>query len=377
MKKINLISVIALTISSNFLLVDLHAKNTKKYPNIDGKVLFQTQFDRVLSKNKKGVSPNNAFVYIEPNFSVNFNENWSVKSQWRIQPNDVLTTRNQSNPERYRTFLSNDRGMNFDEMGLLVEELKINFTNDDIKIFAGKFDPSFGNAHLKSKRMGVFTSQFNEDYNLREKIGAGVVAMLEDSQINFNTFFNDNTDLSRSAINDRGRASRNNNYAGDTGTISSYSIAMEGQDLFNVKNLFYNIGYRSLGVDNKVNRSRETGFVIGSEYLHKISNETSLIPFFEFVSLKNFGGIKGRDAQYTTVALIGNYRNWISSVSSLNRNIAKSSFNDRHTYDQHLQLSIGYKFTNNITVDVSRSQLRENGNRASMIGANVSYLYKF
>jgi len=363
--------LLTITIFSN----NLCAK--EKFPYLQGKILYQFEFDRVLSTKKKGVSPNNSFAYIEPDISLNINQNWSLKTQWRLQPNDVITTRDRTNPERYRTFLSNDRGMNFDEMGLLVEELKIHFQNDDIKLFAGKFDPTFGTAHRKTKRIGVFTSQFTEDYNLREKIGGGAIALLEKSQIQFNTFFNDNTSLSRSAINDRSRARRNDGLAGNTGTVSSYSISMEGEDLFGVKNLFYNLGFRSLGVDKNQNRKRENGYVVGAEYLYKIGKESSIIPFAEFVNLSNMSGIKGRKAQYSTLALIGNYRNWNSSLSFVSRAIDKNSFYDRYTFDRQLQLSVGYKFTNNITVDVSRAEIREQAKKGSLLGLMVSYLYKF
>ncbi len=368
---------IPLTIFALFVTIDSQLYAKENYPKLEGKVLYQTQFDRVLTTKKSGVSPNNAFIYIEPNFNLNLNQYWTIKTQWRLQPNDVITTRNKTDPERYRTFLSNDRGMNFDEMGFLVEELKIEFHNDDIKIHAGKFDPTFGNAHRKSKRMGVFSAQFAEDYNLREKIGLGATALLENSQIAVNTFFNDNTDLSRSALNDRGRVSRNDKLAGNTSTISSYSVSIEGEDLFDIKNLFYNLGYRSLGVDKSVYSSRETGYVVGAEYLHKIGKESSLIPYAEIVSMKNLSGIKGRDAQYTTFALIGNYRNWNSSITSQTRNVDKNYLNSRHTFDRQLQLSVGYKFTNNVTVDISRADIREDAKKASLVGVNVSYVQKF
>ena len=375
MKKKLLAFFLATTISS--INSNCIANAKEKFPKLDGKVLYQTQFDRVLATKKKGVSPNNAFIYIEPSFNLHFNQNWVVKTQWRIQPNDVLTTRDQSNPERYRTFLSSNRGMNFDQMGFLVEEIQIQYHNDDLKIFAGKFDPTFGNAHRKSKRIGVFSAQFAEDYNLREKIGAGATALLESSQITFNTFFNDNTDLSKSAINNRGRLNKSNGLAGNTQSVSSYSASMEGEDLFDIKNLFYNFGYRSLGVDKADNSKRETGYVLGGEYLHKIGKESSIIPFVELVDIKNLSGINGRNAQYSTFAVIGNYRNWSSSISSQTRNIEKNNLNSRHTFDRQLQLSVGYKFTNNITVDISRAEIREDARKGSLIGANVSYVKKF
>lgn len=354
----------------------LHAEKPKSFPNISGNVLFQVQGDRVLSTDKTGVSANNAFVYIEPNLALNFNRNWSIKTDWRLQPNDVLTTRDPVYPERYRTFLQTGRGLNVDDMGLIVEELKLQFENEDMRMFIGKFDPTFGTAWRKEKRIGVFAAQMTEDYNLREKLGAGVSGLLEDSKITFNTFYNDTTGLSKSAINDRGRAQRKTGLAGSTDTISSYSVSMDGQNLFGNENWYYNVGYRSLGVDDVGGRAREDGYVIGTEYLKKVGYETSLIPFAELVKIDNFTGEKGRDAYYSTFALIGKYSAWTASVSHITRNI-KQPQRGTNVSDRLLQLSIGYKFTDNLTIDVSRATLKENGYKGELIGVTMSYIYKF
>lgn len=354
----------------------LYAKQVQQYPNVNGSVLFQVAGDRVLSSQKTGVPANNAFVYVETNMGINFNRNWSVRTDWRLQPNKTLTTRDPVYPERYRTFFSSNRGYNTSDMGLIVEELKLQFENDDMKFVAGKFDPTFGTAHNKSKRIGVFTSQFTEDYNLREKLGAGVTALLEDSKLSFNTFFNDTTGLSQSAINNRGRADRSNGLAGNTGTLSSYSIAMDGGNLFGYENWFYNVGYRSLGVDKMDNRAREKGYVLGSEYLYKIGSQSSLIPFIELVKINNFTGAKDRNATYTTIALIGKYSNWTGSISRLSRSI-KASQSIPSVSDHQLQMTAGYKFTDNFTVDVSRATIKEGGNKGSLFGVTMSYLYKF
>ena len=355
------------------------AKGIKPFPYVSGDVLFQLQADRVLSTKQSGVSPNNAYIYIEPNISLNFNKNWSVKTQWRIQPNDVLTTRGTTqNPERYRTFFANDRGTNFDENNFLVEEIKVQFENEDLKVFAGKFDPTFGTAWRKSKRIGVFTAQVAEDYNLREKIGGGITAFLESANLTFNTFMNDTTGLSRSAFSDRGRAVSNDGIAGNTGTLSSYSVALEGENFLNLShNLFYNVGYRSLSVDNEgANRAREQGYVFGSEYLYKLSRRSSIIPFVEIVRIKNFTGERNRNADYRTLALIGKYSSWITSASLIQSDI-KSNLTGARNKGRQMQLSFGYKFTNNMTIDVSRADIREDGNKGSMLGATLTYLYKF
>ncbi len=348
-----------------------------KFPNISGNILFQTQVDRIASSNKSGISANNAFIYIEPNISLNFNKNWSIKTDWRIQPNNVLTTRNSTYPERYRTFLSQNRGLGLQDTGLLVEELKLQFENDDMKFSVGKFDPTFGTAYNKAKRIGVFTSQFTEDYNLREKIGASLTAVLESNKITINTFFNDTTGLSQSVLNNRTRANRNDGVAGNTGTLSSYSIALDGENFFGVDDWFYNAGYRSLGVDNISGRKREEGYVFGSEYSYKVGYQTSIVPFFEISKINNFTGERNRNALYTTTALIGKYNSWTTSISHLTRYITQSQGITPKVNDRQLQFSVGYKFTNNITLDVSRSSLKEDGHSAALLGFVVGYLYRF
>jgi hypothetical protein len=372
---------ILLTFSSINSAFSQDEKNATNYsePKLSGSVLYQLQGDQIISTSKRDSKSSNGFVYIEPNFGLHFDENWAVKTQWRIQPNSVLTTRDKDNPERYRTFLSDNRGFAISETGLLIEELKLYYENEDLKFSAGKFDPSFGTAHRKSKRIGVFASQFAEDYNLREKLGANVTALLEGSQISFSSFFSDSTDLSRSAIKDRGRENKNNGLASNTGSFSSYSVLMEGENFLTVDNWFYNVGYRSLGVD-KEGRKRESGFVAGSEYLYKIGRETSLIPFVELVRIENFSGENGRVANFLTVAAIGKYAGWTASSSLMIRNIKRRNYTEnfpKRSIDRQLQFSIGYKFTDNLTLDVSRAVIRENGYNAGIFGATLNYLYKF
>ena len=349
-------------------------------PILSGSVLYQIQSDHIIGSNKKDISRTNSFIYIEPNFGLHFDENWSVKTQWRIQDNSTLTTRDKKNPERYRTFLNDNRGINLSETGLLIEELKLFYENEDMRFTLGKFDPSFGTAHRKSKRIGVFASQFAEDYNLREKLGANVTALLEGAQISFSSFFTDSTDLSRSAIKDRGRESRNNGLSSNTGSFSSYSVLMEGENFLTVDNWFYNLGFRSLGVDYS-GRKRETGYVAGSEYLYKIGRETSLIPFVEIVRIQNFSGESGRVGNYATLAAIAKYSSWTASTSFMIRHIKRPNNNlanlSKANTDKQWQFSIGYKFTDNLTIDISRAIITENHYNAGIFGANLNYLYKF
>jgi len=357
-----------------FFLTAAASINAYAKPNVTGDILMQFKADRILSTNRGGVSPNNAYAYIESNMSINFDKNWSLKTNIRSMPGNTLSTRNQQYPERYRTFFSQSRGIKPQDNDLMIEELKINFENEDLKVFVGKFDPTFGTAYDKRKRIGIFTSEIAEDYNLREKIGAGFNAFLENSKISFSTFFNDTTGLSKSAINDRGRATRRESLAGNTGTMSSYAIGIDGDTLFGIEDLYYNLGYRSLGAS--AGGVREKGYTMSAEYLYRIGYRTSIIPFFEATSIKNFTGQKDRNAFYTTTALIGKYASWTGSIALISRNI-KEPLLSSNTNDRFTQFSVGYKFNDRFALDVTRANVKENGARASMFGAALTYLYKF
>ncbi len=346
-----------------------------QYPNISGTALFQLSADRVLSTTKTGVSPNNAFGYVESDFGLNIDRNWAVKTQWRLQQNDVLTTRNGEYPERYRTFLDSDRGIKASGYGLLVEELKLQFQNEDMQFSAGKFDPKFGTAHDKKKRMGVFTSQFTEDYNLREKIGVSLSALLEKSKITVNSFFNDTTGLSGSALDNRGYASSKDGSAGSTKSLNSYSVALEGKDFFEIEDWSYNIGFKSLSVNRLPGRQREKGYVFGSEYLYKIG-ETSVIPFIEIVKVTSIDGEQGRNSLHKTAALILKYSSWTGSFSYLSRDPSSHRL-QKEGKASHAQLSVGYKFTERLTLDISRSNMKEDGYSGSIVGVLMNYLYRF
>ena len=244
--------------------------------------------------------------------------------------------------------------------------------------YLGKFDAKFGNAHEKSKRMGVFTWQFNEDYNLRENIGGGLSALLENSIVSFSTFFNDTTDLSRSAIKGRERAERKSGIAGSNGTLSSYVVEMKGKKLFNIENLFYNFGYRNLGIDDAPNRKREQGYVFGFEYLHDLANQTKIVPLIEIVKIDNFGGAKDRNAFYYTLSTIASYSSWSLGLTYNKREINADEEMFGKISDDMLQINIGYKISENMTIDFTRAKISESDSGdANVFGANLSYLYRF
>lgn len=360
-----------------FMASNLSYAANKNTPHIEGDILLMLHSDFVSTTKAQNIDKANSFLYAEADFSLNFDKNWSVKTNWRLFPESQISSHPTYDFTRYHTFLNASRGYNFDDSSAIIEELKVDFENEDLNFYFGKFDPGFGKAHNKSRRIGVFTWQFNEDYNLREKLGGGVAALLEDSRITLNSFFNDTTGLSKSAIQERGRASRDPGIAGSNGTLSSYSVSVEGKNIFGLENLFYNVGYRNLGVDKTTQRKREFGYVAGAEYLFYLTPSARLIPLFEAVKIDNFGGAEGRDAFYYTLSLIASYSSWTISATYNKRDIKSAQEMLEKIEDSMFQTTVGYKINKNLTIDFTRASLDENNNSATIFGANLSYLHRF
>ncbi len=375
MKKLYII-LAALTIFSS------QAKG-EQFPNISGEMLTEIRGDKIIEIN--GADPNinktAGYLNVELKSAINFNKEWSLKNSINFLP---ASRRQYIYPERSRFILGSEkginRGVNVDDSSLVVEEIKIAYENEDMKFSAGKINPTFATLYRRNKRIGYFITDFTEDYEITEQIGYSLSSILEDTEITLNNFFSDTTGLSDSGLNGRSKRNRNDNTAGNTGTLSSYSVTIEGRDFFEIDNLFYNVGYRSLGVNKDVrDLSREVGYTMNLEYLYKLGRSTFLIPLMEVVKIENFTGKLDRDAQYITTSLIFKYQGWNSSASYINRKIDNNyaAAPTNNSKDSILQFNIGYKFKNNMALDVSRAAIEEDKVKATAIGAILSYFYEF
>ena len=187
-----------------------------KYPKISGDIIIDLGIDRLSVKNNN-VKKYNSILEFQSDISLDLNRNWSVQTLWqsrKVAKNYYL------NRQSYDPIISsNDRQMSIDDESLFIEELKLNFQNEDLVFFAGKYNPHFGNSWNKKRKSSIFTVFFGRDYQLREKIGLGITALFEESELSFYPFFNDNTDLSNSAINRRGRNKRSYQVSGNNGSL--------------------------------------------------------------------------------------------------------------------------------------------------------------
>jgi hypothetical protein len=358
-----------------FLLLFIFSFNVKagQFPNLSGEIFIESRVALINNESTPNTYSNSFVANIEPKFSLNINEEWSVKTQWKISP-----VRNRSDPnfEIGNVFPSTRSPDNIDDYGLVVEELKGDYRTDDLNFFFGKYNPTFGKAWDKRKRIGVFTTDFTQDYELREKLGFGVAALMDDDgAVTLNLFFNDTTGMSNSALNRRGKNKSSDNFAGNNTNLSSYSITMSGNNFFDIEDLSYNFGYRDLDVDNKLGFDNEKGFVVGFEYKIPLNYKTYFTPFAEISKINNFNGIEGQDLLYTTIAATLNYSKWHVGVSGVVRDINRNGADD--FLDSQAQYFVGYLFDTGIALDVAHIDIKESDNKAKMVGVNLSYNYEF
>ena len=345
-----------------------------QYPNIEGEILFESRSDHILSKSANNIDENSSYFNIESYLQFNINQNWSIISNFFYDP---FIEREANSPERTRSILTDDRKINFLENGLILEEIKISFENDDLRFSAGKFNPEFGSMWQKKKKTGIFTTAFAEEYELREKIGLNLDILFEDHQISLASFFSDNTDLSDSALFvHRGSLPRSNGQSGNTSTLSSYAISAKGQDLFNIENLYYNIGYHHQDTDNINGFDAETGYVIGLEYLYEMPSTLKLILVTELAVIDNFTGLEGVDATYFTLGVVAKYQNWNFAITNIDKRINNTpAFGDVRDY--LFEILAGYQFENGIKIDVSRADFKQDKQKGEAVGLMLSYIYQF
>jgi hypothetical protein len=366
MRQFYLIFIILYSIS-----LQSYSKNT--YPNLSGEILMESRFGFVNSQSNSATYDDSMAINIEPKFSLNLNKGWSVKSQWKLSP---VKDRESTNYEIGNVFPSSNSPSGIGDTGLVIEELKGHFKNNDLSFYFGKYNPTFGKAWEKKNRIGVFVTDFTEDYELTEKLGTGMSALMgDDNEISLNLFFNDTTGLSNSAINKRGKNKSSNNIAGNNTNLSSYSITFAGVNLFGVEDLEYNFGYRDLDVDNQLGYDNEKGFVGGLKYSIPISSKTFFVPMVELVKINNFNGIDGQDVLYLTTAIKFTHRNWHAGLSNVTRDVERSGNSD--FTDSQTQYFVGYKFNNDIAIDIAHMNIEENKNKAKIVGLSLSYLYGF
>lgn len=251
--------------------------------------------------------------------------------------------------------------------------------HDNFRVFAGKFNPSFGTAWDLAP--GVYGVDIAEDYELAERIGFGGSYTIDGGEagshtLTANAFFADTTFLSGSAIHDRGDLEEEDGGISNTEDLSSYSVTLDSESVAGIEGLNTHLGYRNQSEgDADVDLDRETGYVAGANYTFPLCENVDVTALAEWAGIRDSEGGDDDIDYFTTSLSFALYDNWNVALSHTARNTDVQGGDD---VDDHIsQISFGYAFDNGITFDVGYNHLEESDIETDTVGALVGYVFEF
>lgn len=267
----------------------------------------------------------------------------------------------------------------FEDHGLFIEELKLNYSFGRARVFAGKYNPPFGIAWDFGR--GIWSEDFAEDYEVTEKIGFGGSYDIADRHggthsLIAGTFFADTTLLSESALQGRGNTTRSDGGVSNTEDFASFVLALEGQDPLGLDGAWYKLGYRHQAAgDATPGQEDENGFVVSLGRKGAVHEDVTLDGLVEYASIDDFAGTMNT-RRYLSASLVALYQQrWNITLGYTMRDIDVAAGDN---IDDHLfQLSGGYDFGQGTTAEIGWRVTETAGADRDIIGGLVRHNLSF
>jgi hypothetical protein len=347
------------------------AATAQQFPTFDAELTVEVQNDKVYRATDPAARINNLFSEIEAHLAVHFSPDLSIQSRIKLEQVRQPTGRGA-----------------FQEEGAYVEELFANYRLGQLTLFAGKFNPGFGIAWDKAP--GIYGTDFAEDYELTERLGAGFTYKFEtltwgDHEFGANLFFLDTTALSQSYITKPAfgaegtlRASRFRKAqggAGNTERMNNISLTLDGDGISWLPNLAYHLGYlhQSKGSTEPFD---ENGYVGAVQYTFKLGKATTLTPLVEYARFSKFQG-QDQTAGYLTGAATLSHGPWSASIAGTRRRIGLATESSPNGEDWLGTATIGYAFENGVEASVGWARARDGAELTSTLGVLLAYKMRF
>ncbi|MBI1272482.1 MAG: hypothetical protein GC131_00140 [Alphaproteobacteria bacterium] len=306
----------------------------------------------------------NIFMRSEVAPRLQFNENFFIDGVAVLEP-----TRTSSPGDD--TFFENE--------GVFIEEIKLNYENGPFAAFGGKFNPGFGIAWDYGR--GIWSEEFAEDYEITEKIGFGLAYTLETESfgsytLTGSTFFADTSFLAESGITGRDQLHLSDGGASNTEDLSSFVLSLDSESLAGIENLSYHFAFRHLAEGSASSGGAdEQGFATNLRYVIPFSDALQSDVLLEYAGLCNVDG-GTEDSRYYTASVVNKiYENWNLTVGFTNRIMTMAGSPD---IDDHLlQLTAGYDFGNGLTLEAGWRNSNEAGTANNILGGLARYTFEF
>lgn len=358
----NLSHMLAAAASSVIALAAVNNVAADEYPKLSGEVGIEIQNDYNFQSDDPAAEQNELGALIEPAFTLSFTENLSLNTE--------LTLEAQRDPGP-----AEDRV--FQDHGLAVSVLTLNYDTNRFGVYAGKFGPNFAIAW--DAAAGLYGTDVAEDLELADFLGAGGYVNFGETSVGSLTgsasvFFTDTTILSESFITNRGRTRQAAGEPGNTESPESFAIALDGEEVPGMDGMRYHLGYAFLSADNA---STEHRFAIAAEWGYELDNGVTLTPLLEYGYFANADSNANESRNYITGSLGAEWGQWNAGLAYTGKIVTISGNGNGDTYDDQIGISVGYAWENGIGLDVGYKHNRTAGISTQTIGAVVSYGFEF
>lgn len=202
-----------------------HAPVLTPFPRLSVEGLLELETDAVFATQPDGDEVTDTYVTFSTDIALEAAEGTGLFATITLEPVETWVE---------------DR-LPFEGHALYVEQLFARYDAGFAALRAGKIGVRFGSA--QDMAPGIFGADFALDYEFAERLGLDLGMPFEafggEHELVLSLFTADTTQLSRSMIEDRGRLRRSDGGPGNTGTLDSAALSLEG--------LFGEVGY-TIGV---------------------------------------------------------------------------------------------------------------------------------
>lgn len=243
----------------------------------------------------------------------------------------------------------------FQDHGLVVEVLTLDYELGDLHLHAGKFGPHSSLAYDAAP--GVYGTDMSEDtLEIAEMVGAGFAYGFGGADrrytVSGSVFTADTSDLSDSIGNKRGRTREKDGGPGNTGSMESFALALdiEQEDLLvhlSAVQMTTDYLLDDEGARDEAGADDETRAVAAAEF----SPAEGLTALVEYAHFSNFEGVKDIDAKVFTVGGMMEFDGgWYAAASYTARDPkeaptdAQFQMSGGYVFDSGLELSAGWKW---------------------------------
>lgn len=239
----------------------------------------------------------------------------------------------------------------FEDMGLYISKLGLRFAFGETLVSVGKISPGFAVAWDEAP--GLYGTSLAGDYELIEMIGVTVDTPVGSAGgvLSFALFYADDTALSNSIGNKRGRNSVANGGVGNTGKLNN--LVLQYTQEFGETTTWIGARHLSAGTDSS---SHETGFTAGAS--HDFSNGFNIIG-----EIAHFEHADGADDNATYATLGGAYalNDWTFSATA-------TLVDAEDTTDGMIALGVDRAVTETIEVNFGVARFDVGGEKSTAVG---------